>query len=260
MKRIHLFELEDFAWFPDWLRVRMTRFIVTMHKLLGSKDDLANLLEKALAHSKNKEIYDLCSGSGGPMVDVYKILKTKEGLENVKLTMTDLYPNKSAAEEIKGLGDANISYMTTPVDASSFKKPNQGVRTMVCSLHHMRPEVALEILKDAQEAKDPFLAFEISDNSFPKWIWWISFPINIITTLLITPFIRPMSWQQLIFTYLIPILPILIAWDGAVSNARTYTEADLGILLKQLPASNYTWETGVIKGKGSKLYLMGLPS
>jgi len=32
MKRIHLFEFEDFSWFPNWLRVRMTRLIVVMHR------------------------------------------------------------------------------------------------------------------------------------------------------------------------------------------------------------------------------------
>ncbi|MFT6849362.1 MAG: hypothetical protein ACJATA_000157 [Sphingobacteriales bacterium] len=260
MKRIHLFEFEDFSWFPDWIRVRMTRFIVTMHKLLGSKAEIATLLEKALAHSKNKEIYDLCSGGGGPMLDVYELLKSRPGLEDVKLTLTDLYPNKSAAAEIKKRGDSNLDYSTYPVDATAFNKKNQGVRTMICSLHHMRPEKVKEILKDTMNAGDPFLAFEISDNSFPKWIWWISFPINIITTLLITPFIRPMSWQQLVFTYIIPVLPILIAWDGALSNARTYTLDDLDIVLKGINKNNYIWEKGVIKRKGNKLYLMGLPN
>ena len=72
--------------------------------------------------------------------------------------------------------------------------------------------------------------------------------------------IRPMSWQQLIFTYIVPILPIIIAWDGAVSNARTYTLADMDILLEGLKSDDYIWKKNTIKGKGgNKIYLMGLP-
>ncbi len=64
MKRIHLFELEDFSWFPGWLRSCMTRLIVTMHRALGSSDELAELLARALKESSSASIVDLCSGSG----------------------------------------------------------------------------------------------------------------------------------------------------------------------------------------------------
>lgn len=68
-----------------------------------------------------------------------------------------------------------------------------------------------------------------------------------------------MTWQQLIFTYLIPIIPICFAWDGAVSNARTYTLQDMDILLEDLKIPDYTWKKGIIKGKSKKLYLIGVP-
>ncbi len=85
-------------------------------------------------------------------------------------------------------------------------------------------------------------------------------PINIIAVLLLTPMVRPMSWQQLVFTYLIPVLPLAIAWDGAVSNARTYTLEDLDMLLQRIPSENYGWTKGKIPGKGgTKLYLKGGP-
>jgi hypothetical protein len=54
MKRIHLFEFEDFQWFPDFLRMCMTNYILTMHRLLGSADDLAELLSPILRKTKKK--------------------------------------------------------------------------------------------------------------------------------------------------------------------------------------------------------------
>lgn len=65
MKRIHLFEFEDFAWFPGWLRRCMTRLITVMHDLLGTPEKVAGLTARALAKTGSSTILDLCSGSRG---------------------------------------------------------------------------------------------------------------------------------------------------------------------------------------------------
>ncbi len=258
MKRIHLFEFEDFHWFPGWLRECMTQYIIAVHKLINSSQDLIKLINKALGSTNSKHIYDLCSGSGGPMPQVYQKLKKEN--KDILLTLSDLYPHKKAIQEYNSAKIEGVDYCETFQNAADFDPDKKGLRTMICSLHHMTPEIAKDILKEAQKSKQPFLAYEISDNSFPKWIWWIAFPINIITVLIITAMVRPMTWQQIIFTYIIPILPIVIAWDGAVSNARTYTLQDMDILLDGMEKKDYKWETGTIKGKmGNKLYLMGMP-
>lgn len=76
----------------------------------------------------------------------------------------------------------------------------------------------------------------------------------------ITPLVRPLTWQQIVFTYLIPLIPLFVAWDGAVSNARTYGMKDLDDLTKGLDSESYIWEKGLIKGKGgNKIYLLGYP-
>ncbi|MCB9234435.1 MAG: hypothetical protein H6581_22465 [Bacteroidia bacterium] len=259
MKRIHLFEVEDFAWFPGWLRDCGTRYIVTMHKILGTAPQLAEILARGLRATNQNEILDLCSGGGGPMPEVVKLLEEKHGFKDLKLTLSDLYPHAAFSAEVNGKGDPDFKYLTTPVNAAEVPDNQEGLRTMVCSMHHMRPEVAKSILADAKADRKPICIFEISDNSFPKWIWWTAIPVNYIMTYFITLLVRPMTWQQLVFTYLIPLLPAFIAWDGAVSNARTYTLDDMKILLQGLETDDYKWEMGVIKGKGKKLYLLGLP-
>ena len=238
----------------------MTRYIVTIHKMLGSAPELAALLKRALKQSGQKEILDLCAGSGGPMPEVMRILREEDEFKDLKLTFTDLYPHVEAADEIKALADPNIVYETAPVDATQVGSSRKGLRTMICSLHHMKPDLARKILEDAKASNAPFCAFEISDNSFPKWIWWIAMPINYLMVFFITFMVRPMTWQQVVFTYFIPLLPFFIAWDGAVSNARTYTLEDMDILLEGLESPDYQWEKGLIKGKAKKLYLLGMPN
>lgn len=261
MKRIHLFEFEDLSWFPNWLRKPMTRYVAAVHKVMDTSESIADLLAEVINHSKQNKIIDLCSGSGGPMIEVKEILAKKHGFKNLELSLSDLYPNLDTAKEINNDNDPSTKYIKESLDATNVDKEKKGIRTMLCSLHHMNPSTAKNILKNAKEAHQPICVFEISDNSAPLFIAWIAIPIGFIMTLFITPFVRPMTWQQIVFTYFIPILPLLIGWDGGVSNMRTYTLKDMDELLEGLHSDNYEWKKGKIKGKGgNKLYLMGLPS
>lgn len=256
MKRIQLFEFEDLHWFPSTLRNCLTRLLNVVHRLTKTEEALADLLAKKLKEKPQNQIIDLCSGGGGAMPGVVKELKEQHGFENIQLTMTDLYPNLPVAKVINEKGD-NIHYHTQSVDATAVDSDLQGLRTMICSFHHMPVPVARKIVASAFQHRQDILIFEISDNSFPFFLWWTAIPVNIISCFFLTFMVRPFTWQQFVFTYLIPILPLCFAWDGAVSNARTYTMNDLDVLLEGLHADDYVWEKGVIKGRGRKLYLMG---
>ena len=257
MKRIHLFEVEDFNWFPNWIRIRLTRLVKLMHRIVKTEDKLIQILEPLILEGKHNSITDLCSGSGGPMVNVLEKLKKDSKFKNLKLTLTDLYPNLEMVKQFKT--NPSINYSSESVDVTKVNEDFKGLKTMICSFHHMKPEHAKEILKSAKENKDTICIYEISDNSFPSVLNIFTFFFNFINCFFITPFVRPMSWQQLVFTYIIPILPIGFAWDGAVSNARTYTLSDLDELLNGLKGDSYYWEKGVIKGTIPSIYLIGKP-
>lgn len=194
------------------------------------------------------------------MPEVLSILQNQYGYPDLKLTLTDLYPDQDAAHKINDGPDPSIEYRIEPTDARSPTGDTLGIFTLICSFHHMAPAHASAILSNAALNKYPILIYEISDNSFPKWLWWIAIPFNILTVLLLTPMVRPLTFTQLLFTYLIPILPLVIAWDGAVSNARTYTLKDLDILLSSIDSMGYRWQKNTISGPGGrKLYLLGSP-
>ena len=233
--------------------------MVVMHNLLGTTTDLAQLIGKALRHSSSARIIDLCSGAGGPMLQVFQTLKSEPETANLKLTLTDLYPNVEAAAQLNNRQIPDLNYRLTPVNAAEVTAELAGVRTLVGSFHHMRPDTARRILENAQASRQPICIYEISDNSFPTALWWVSLPMVFVMCLFITPLVRPLTWKQLVFTYLLPIIPICFAWDGAVSNARTYTLEDLAQLLAGLETEQYKWEKGRITGRANKLYLLGLP-
>ncbi|MCT4580965.1 MAG: hypothetical protein N4A35_06065 [Flavobacteriales bacterium] len=257
MKRIHLFELEDFNWFPNWIRVRLTRMLNFMHKLVKTEDKLIELLTPLIKESQNLHITDLCSGSGGPMIPVVERLQQQEQFKNLSLTLTDLYPHHEIVKRYES--NPLISYSSQPVDVTKVNADYKGLKTMICSFHHMTPDNAKAILKAARDNRDTICIYEMSDNRHPLIANVFTFIFNFINSLFITPFVRPMSWQQLVFTYIIPILPLGFAWDGAVSNARTYTLSDIDELLEGLEQDDYQWEKGIIAGKLPSMYLIGKP-
>ena len=259
MKRLQLFEFEDFPWFPGVLRGYLTNYLASFHRFLGTESLLLPLLERGLAASDSDAIVDLCSGAGGPMVTVAEKLL---GGRLRSLTLTDRYPNRAAAARINAAG-GRVCYREVPVDAASVPAELTGMRTMIASFHHMPPPVAKAILADAFQARRPFCLYELSDNAAPAMLWWLPLPINTLVVLFAMPFVRPWSFGQLFFTYGVPILPGVIAWDGTTSNARTYTPADLRELTADLQAPDYVWEIGVTTRKGypgNASYLLGLPS
>ncbi len=165
MKRLHLFEFEDFSWFPSGLRNCLTRYLQMIHRLLDSAPNIAKLLDDILKNCSHRHIIDLCSGSGGPMLEVVELMKSKYGYPDATLTLTDLYPNQQALKSIQDRNDPSLKYHADPVDAASINNDMVGVRTLVCSLHHMNPSMALTVLKRARDTAQPILIYEISDNS-----------------------------------------------------------------------------------------------
>jgi len=262
MKRRHILEWEDLSWFPAGIRECGTTYLVAFHRMLGTPKVIAPLLMRAMHSINTRDVVDLCSGGGGPWTFIVRRLRDEHGIA-ASVTLTDLFPNIGAADTIAASGEPAIRYKREPVDAGNVPRDLKGVRTMICSFHHMRPPIARKIVEDAFKARQPLCIFEVSDNSPPVWTWWMAIPVGIIMTLFLTPFVRPFTFRQFFWTYIIPICPLFIAWDGAASNARTYTASDMQELLKGLDAPDYKWEIGAISKTGypSKMpYLLGLPS
>ena len=182
------------------------RQIIVMHKMLGTVPNLSKILADMMKKTGQNNLVDLCSGGGGPIPEVASELRSAHGISDLKVTMTDLYPNLPIAKKINAVDDG-ISYNTESVDATKIGPEMNGIRTMICSFHHMPEDVAKKILKDAFDTKQPICIYEISDNSIPILVSFLALPVNLITGFIVPLFSKP-SLGHLLFTYLIPVLPI----------------------------------------------------
>ncbi|MBC6997644.1 hypothetical protein [Cytophaga sp. FL35] len=266
MKRIQLFEFEDFSWFPSSVRTGMTNLIAVLHRMMGISEVLSHLLAGILKENNLNQIVDLGSGSGGCMPDVLGQLHQTDGLQDVRLLMTDLYPNKKIIKKFSAQGNPKISYYTDPVNATDLSQVPAGLKTLVNSFHHMPPKAARQILKTAKDNNEPILIYEMAENKMPLLLWWLLLPISlailVMMVFFMTPFVKNLTFKQVLFTYLIPVIPICYAWDGQASLPRMYAMKDLDVLLKGLHSDTYSWSKGpALKANGKPLgtYLLGMP-
>ena len=245
----------------------MTNLIAVLHRMVGTKEVIADLLSAVICERKIDKIVDIGSGSGGIMPEVMETLENKYNLKNIELTLTDLYPNKDLIDEWSSEKSRKIYYHPTAVDGADLQGAPEGLKTMINCFHHMKPTKARAILTSAHKRRESIFIYEMGENNIPLVLWWILLPISLvllmIMVLFMTPWVRPMSWQQLVFTYLVPVIPLCYAWDGQASLPRMYTMKDLDILLENLKSADYHWKKGHATKKNKKklgTYLIGLPA
>ena len=259
MSRIHLFEFEDQVWLPRPLRDFMTGWLDLMNRLNSGWDAFAPPVATLLRESRSERIVDLGSGGGGPVLRIRRVIAETQAIDPLVL-LTDKYPNHDALRRAAADPSGRVDYRSESVDATNVPAELQGVRTMFCSFHHFRPDAARRILTDARDKGRAIGIFEGTARNVPAILITLTAPLSVLAT---TPFIRPFRWGRLIFTYPIPIVPLLCLWDGLVSCLRSYSAHELGELVRDLESDSYSWEVGELRFPRNPVnvaYLIGWPT
>jgi len=243
MSRLHVFEIHDQPWCPPSLRDALTDFLQFTINLGRTYTAIVPMLRDAIVRSGATSVLDLCSGAGGPWRTIGAELP-------VPVLLSDKFPNRAAR-----IG--TVPFHLSPVDATSVPSNLPGFRTIFTAFHHFRPPEARAILGDAVRQRQGIGVFEISRRAPPE-IAVIA--LTWLAVLVFVPFIRPIRWSRLAWTYLPPVLPLVGAFDGVVSCLRTYSPAELRELLHGL--DTYDWQVGETRSRWSPLvvtYLVGVP-
>ena len=239
IRRVHLFELEDMNWFPSYLRNMITDFLYFFASFFKTYSSVVDDLEDAFRKSNVKTVQDCCSGRGGPISHLIDYFKARD-IQNPKFLLSDKFPNSGAIAEIKANNvTGDLSYLEDDFDILADKPRHGEMTTLFTSLHHFRPNEVDNILRNHVEIKRPFAAFEFTERSFIGFLPIIFGPFM---CLLITPLLRPFTLKRLIFTYLIPLIPLILFWDGLVSCLRTYSPKELKAIAGKYP--QFDWKIG----------------
>ncbi|HEY9161765.1 MAG TPA: hypothetical protein VIS94_11840 [Desulfomonilia bacterium] len=236
-----------------------TDFISYFESLKQIYAPVAGLIEPVAAMSESFKIIDLCSGGGSPAVTVMNASKP-EIASRMEITLTDKYPNLAAFKSISDKSDGKIKYIAEPVDALTPPEYLKGFRTIFSAFHHFDKASAAAILADTVEKRQGIGIFEYTDRSMVKFL--IPFGIAVQLWLLFKfSFLKPFDWRRLLWTFLIPVLPAMVFWDGFVSCMRTYSVKELEELIMPFSDCGYSWKTGRMESSLPFYitYLIGYP-
>jgi len=264
MSRLQFIELHEQPWFPSSLRDDVTDAVQFGFNLLKAYAPIAPLLQSVIDRASNgansrQSIVDMCSGGGGPWLELSQELRCRNAGDSagLQIWLTDKYPNLKAFQTVSASSDHHITYYPESVDAMNVPPALKGLRTMFTSFHHFSPEDARAVLQNAVDAGESVGIFEITRRA-PSAIAVIF--AGVLLLFLHTPRIRPFRWSRLLWTYLIPVIPLVLLFDGVVSCLRTYRPQELREIVEKLTSCQYQWEIGELAGKRAPVtYLIGYP-
>jgi hypothetical protein len=260
MKRVQLFEFEDFAWLPAAIRDGQTDYFSFGAQLSSQPyEAFARKLGEAMAATNDNTIVELGSGGGGQSLAIAQQLKMQ--VQTPRLVLTDLFPNLPKLRTVRdNKYGITVEVVETPVDATGVPANLKGFRLICNAFHHLSPKSAIACIADAVKRQQGIAIFELVGRSPAGFFQVISGSIGMF---ILMPFVKPFRLSRLFLTYLLPIIPLTTLWDGIASCLRVYSPDELKELVTNVPNSaSYEWDIGYIcvpKAPIKITYLIGRP-
>lgn len=250
MRRQRWFELHDQPWFPAYFRDLVTEALEAVWNQNHTYRPIARLLRDAVRRSGAERIVDLCSGGGGPWLGLYGDVADDSELE---VCLTDYYPNTRMMFRAMG-ENSEFTARTEPVDATQVPAELRGFRTIFSAFHHFDPEAARAMLADACAHREGIGIFEGARPNAWTIIAVTAVPFLGLRAALT---VRPLRWDRILWSCVIPLVPAVLWIDGVLSCLRSYSLDDLRELTAGLPAPDYEWQIGDAPGRVPIRYLIG---
>ncbi|OQA85806.1 MAG: hypothetical protein BWY31_01706 [Lentisphaerae bacterium ADurb.Bin242] len=239
MKRIRCRELHERAWCPSIFRDFLTDFLSCVWKS-GVYTNALDMIAEQMKKTGKKQMVDLCSGRGEYVPAFLAKIRKKNECGDLHAVQTDLYPHRVAFEKPA----EGVEYCRESLCAEDAIKKFDGVAVMFSALHHFDEEDLERIFRTAAECNRPIAFFDVSQRRFFRDILPnIGLPVLLF---LFTPFIRPWSFRRFLYTYLIPVMPVLILADGTLSRLKAYKPSEIRAIAAEVEKAypGYRFEVG----------------
>lgn len=258
MQRIQFFEIGDLPGCPRVVRDAFTDYLQQAQDIFRPYAAIAPLLAQALARSGTHRIVDLCAGGAGSWAHLLPAVQAQAG--PVTLHLTDKFVNAHAFRAAQALAPGHIRWSAESVDATHVPAALNGFRTVFSAFHHFPPAAARAMLADAVQHGQGIGIFEFTQRS-PRGLTrnLALLPLSLLWAFTLRPF-RLSRW---LLTWLLPVMPFVVVFEGMVSCLRTYTPEELLALARAAdPENRYDWQGGEQPYEGSAVpatFLIGTP-
>jgi hypothetical protein len=235
-----LFEIHEQPWFPQFLRDQFVDSLQMILEVTNTYQPIATLLRSRLEESGSERVVDLCSGAGGPWPSLVRHFEM-QGAAPLEVLLTDKFPSTTKLQDRESPTAKRIHFLSDSIDATQIPRYLRGFRTLFSSFHHLNPDEARGLLQDSVNKRQAIGVFEAPARHTLTLLSLLLIPI---AAWLFVPFRRPFRWSRLVWTYLIPVIPFVLFFDGLISCLRAYSLEELREMASGLESRGYRWEIG----------------
>ena len=226
-------ELHEHGWFPALWRDQLTDFLSFFNIYSGTyKPALRRMLDILRSPDMPSVYTDLCAGCGLYDWRFAQYLSKHLG-RSLRVRLTDLYPSYRQWKEIAELSGGMVEPAGRPLSAAEAIRRFEGLHVMFSGLHHFSPDGIGEMVRSAVENGRTLAFFDYARRTWLLWealMMLASLPFMIVTA----PLVWKFSWKRLLFTWVIPVLPLLLLIDGWLSRLRAYRPEELQKILDRI--------------------------
>ena len=237
-------ELEDYPWFPSYLRKMQLEYVGWISVQLK----LYHPILKEIIKFPSNQWVDLASGSGWPALYLQKNTS-----HQINYTLSDLYPD-SVSNEVK----KQVEVEREPLNLIDFQPETGKQYSLFNAFHHFSSAQQKQLIKKIKEANASCIIAEVLEPSL------LSFIQVTLAAFIVQPFtawaIRPFSILRMITTYLIPIQLFTVAWDGWLSVVKSKNINQYKELLSGFNDNQYSIEAKKIQQlQGNLIVIIAKP-
>ena len=263
LPRLQWFEFNELTWMPHCLRHAITRTITFDQWVQGCfRGELPRRFGRWLERTGAREVLDLGSGGGGPVVSLLRGLR-RLGVAPPAFHLSDICPDPHRYGMLSNGGPVwtneeaqYISFEPEPVDALADPLPcPQRFFTLINVAHHFAPAVLRGVLANLVRQGDGVFVIDTyyrSARFVPLMV------ASVVPSWLAGLVVRPFRWSHLLWGTLVPLVPLLVAHDGLATVLRCYNPDEWQELVAEMPDGDFEWEidrlrTGVVYAAGWRL-------
>jgi len=237
-------ELEDYPWFPPYLRKMQMEYVGWISVQLKLYRPLLKVLNKF----PSNQWVDLASGSGWPAFYIQK-----NASPQIHYTLSDLYPG-SVSNEVK----KQVAVMLESLNLVDFQPQIEKQYTIFNAFHHFTSAQQKQLIIKMKAARASCIIAEVLE---PSWFCFIQVTLAAFILQPLTAWvIRPFSLLRMITTYLIPIQLITVAWDGWLSVLKSKSLIQYKALFGAISDDQYSIEVKRIPQlHGNLIFIIAQP-
>lgn len=229
--RIQSFEFGDIKEVPQFYHNYLRALMSLLYEYLHIHRLWLPMIRKFSQQNKGETLLDPCAGSGHVNLLIAKELEKEE---DFKFYLSDFMTDRAPkfAKQINEANHPNIHYIEHSVDLLQMKDEVEFPKVFINSFHHFSPDQVAKIFRDHARVKKDILILEYCRKTPLNFFSMVTGPF---IGMLLFPLIvekKDILWS-FIFVFIIPLIPLMLLWDGVISSLRTYSRMDIEKILLQ---------------------------